>query len=449
MRETIETNQAGESLVSVKTKQDSDIRPQNKWDWVESTIWTERMLAALNNGVKGNKWFSLWDKLIRKSTLKIAWEQVNGNKGSAGIDKVSIARFKEHAERYLEELAETLRSGTYQPAPIKRVNIPKGDGKMRPLGIPTVKDRIVQTALVKVIEPIFEKEFKDMSYGFRPRRGCKDALREVDRLLKEGYTWVVDADIQGYFDNIPQAPLIARVEERISDGKILHLIKQYLKQPIMEALNCHVPQKGTPQGAVVSPLLANMYLHPLDERITNAGYKMIRYADDFVILCKTEEEAQMVLDAVTKWTQENGLTLHPEKTHLRHCLEQGQGFEFLGYRFEAGRKYVRKKSISKLRDAIRAKTKRSCGQSISKIIADLNPMLRGWFEFFKHAHKTTFNGVDGFVRRRLRSILRRQRKRTRGTGRNTTDHVRWPNIYFANLGLFTTQQAYKAACRSR
>jgi RNA-directed DNA polymerase len=435
--------------VSLKTTQDSETRAPKNWDWVESEIWTERMLAALDNGVKGNKWFSLWDKLIRKSTLELAWQQVKRNKGSAGVDSVSIERFDENAAHYLDELAESLSNGQYQPQPIKRVNIPKGDGKTRPLGIPAVKDRVVQTALVKVIEPIFEKEFLDMSYGFRPRRGCKDALREVDGLLKEGYTWVVDADIQGYFDNIPQQPLMSQVEERLSDGKILQLINQFLQQPIMEALNCHVPEKGTPQGAVVSPLLANIYLHPLDKMMTNANHKMVRYADDFVILCKTEEEAQVALSKVRQWTQNNGLTLHPGKTHLGNCLIEGQGFEFLGYRFEVGNRYVRKKSMSKLRDNIRAKTKRSRGDSLSKIIAEINSTMKGWFEYYKHAHRKTFPSVDGFIRRRLRAILRRQDKKSRGTGRNINDHVRWPNKYFANQGLFTTTKAYELACQSR
>jgi RNA-directed DNA polymerase len=183
--------------------------------------------------------------------------------------------------------------------------------------------------------------------------------------------------------------------------------------------------------------------------LVNANHKIIRYADDFVILCKTETEAREVLEIVRQWMRENQLTLHPDKTHIGNCLEEGHGFEFLGYRFEAGKKLVRKKSMKKLRDAIRAKTKRSSGKSINKIIEDLNPTLRGWFEYFKHAHRMTLPSIDGFVRRRLRLILRRQNKRGRGTGRNLNDHMRWPNQYFANLGLFTIRQALECACRSR
>ena len=429
-------------------KQGSENHPSN-WTWIESTIWTERMLAALGNGVKGDKWFSLWDKVYRPQTLRLAWLQVKSKKGSAGIDKVSIARFERKADSYLEELAQALETGTYQPEAVKRVYIPKGNGQTRPLGIPAVKDRVVQTALQKVIEPIFEKEFLDVSYGFRPQRGCKDALREVDRLLKEGYTWVVDADVKGYFDNIPHQPLLERVAERISDGRVLGLVGQFLKQPIMEELNSHVPTTGTPQGAVVSPLLANIYLHPLDKLIAGAGHKMVRYADDFVILCKTREEAEQALEKVKTWTTANELTLHPDKTHLGNCMEAGQGFEFLGYRFESGNRFVRKKSIMKLRDAIREKTKRCRNGSIELIIADLNRTLKGWFVYFKHAHRATFRAVDGFVRRRLRSILRRWRKKQGGTGRCLTDHKRWPNKFFADLGLFTLETAHGLARRSR
>jgi len=240
-----------------------------------------------------------------------------------------------------------------------------------------------------------------------------------------------------------------RVEEQISDGQVLQLIAKFMQQPIMEGLESHMPEQGTPQGAVVSPLLANIYLHPLDEIITEAGHKMIRYADDFVILCKSESEAKAVLKKLQKWTQDNELTLHPEKTHIGNSMEPGHGFEFLGYRFEAGNRTVRKKSLQKLRDSIRAKTKRSQGKSISENIAELNPILRGWFEYYKHAHRNTFRSVDGFVRRRLRSILRRHQKRKGGTGRCFGDHTRWPNKFFAEHGLFTLHEAHAAACRSR
>jgi len=448
MREIDKAVPKGDMRVHKEAKQISDIQATSeRWCWVETAVWTERMLAALDNGVKGNKWFSLWDKVWSTRTLWSAWEHVRNNKGSAGVDKMSIDRFELNETFYLEQIAEELKTGKYKPKPVKRVHIPKGGGKTRPLGIPVVKDRIVQAALVKVIEPIFEKEFVEISYGFRPKRGCKDALRRVDNLVKEGYTWVVDADLKGYFDNIPQVPLMDRVEERISDGKVLTLMRQFLQQSIMEDLNCYVPEKGIPQGAVVSPLLANIYLHPLDKLITGDGHEMVRYADDFVILCKTEKEARQVLEKVQKWVQANGLMLHPDKTHIGNCMEPGQGFEFLGYRFESGNRYVREKSLKKLRDSIRAKTRRSQGKGIGMIIEDLNLILKGWYEYFKHAHRRTFRKVDGFARRRLRSILRKFNKRSKGTGRCLNDHMRWPNKYFQSRGLFTLESAHRLECR--
>lgn len=429
-------------------KQESEAQPQ-KWSWVESAVWSERMLAALDNGVKGNKWFSLWDKVYALRTLQRSWEQVKRNKGASGIDKVSIDRFSANEERYLQELSDSLKANRYQPAPVKRVHIPKGNGNTRPLGIPTVKDRIVQTALVKVIEPIFEKEFQDISYGFRPNRGCKDALRAVDQLIKAGYVWVMDADIQGYFDSIPHDRLINRVKERISDGKVLSLIQQFLKQPIMEELRDHIPALGTPQGAVISPLLANLYLHPLDTLMIDNGFYIIRYADDFVVLCNSQAQAELAHKRVSKWTEANGLTLHPEKTHIGNCMIKGQGFAFLGYWFESGNRRVRKTSMKKLRDKVRAKTKRSRPGSLKTICADLNRTLKGWFEYFKHAVKWIFVDVDKFVRRRLRSILRRRIKKKGGTGRCLHDHLMWPNKFFAEHGLFTMSEAHALACQSR
>lgn len=416
--------------------------------WVEASIWTERMLAALENGVKGGKWFSLIDKVTRLQTLEIAWQKVAANKGSAGVDGQSVKRFGKRATEYLQELSEALKSGTYRPQPVKRVEIPKGPGKTRPLGIPVVKDRIVQTALKMVIEPIFEKEFEESSYGFRSQRGCKDALREVDRLIKEGFTHVVDADLASYFDTIPHDRLMASVEMRISDGRLLDLIRGYLKQDVVSELKRWTPVGGTPQGAVISPLLANLYLHPLDRLMRTKGYHMVRYADDFVVMCPRPEAAQSALSEIGTWVAENGLTLHPDKTHIGDCSVPGQGFEFLGYRFEAGKRWVRKKSLKALRDRIRTKTKRTRGDSIQHIIENVNPMLRGWFGYFKHANPYVFKSADGFIRRRLRAVLRKQQKRP-GMGHCLADHKRWPNAFFAELGLFTMTEAHALACRSR
>ena len=419
-----------------------------QWDWVDRTIWTERMLAALGNGVKGNKWFSLIDKVYRPSTLQAAWEQVKANRGAAGIDRQSIEGFAANAERYLSELAKDLEEGLYQPQAVRRVEIPKAGGKTRPLGIPTVKDRIVQTAVKRVIEPIFEKEFLPTSYGFRPGRGCKDALREVDKYLKEGYAHIVDADLKGYFDSIPHPLLKERIEERISDGRLLELLAGWLRQDIVKGLERWTPTGGTPQGAVISPLLANLYLHPLDELMSRLGYRMVRYADDFVILCQSAEQAHTALEEVKAWVEANGLTLHPDKTHTGDCRIEGQGFEFLGYRFEAGKRWVRKKSLKGFKDKIREKTCRTRGDSLMRIIADLTPMIRGWYGYFKHACRCEFPRLDGFIRRRLRAILRKQEKRP-GFGKCHADHKRWPNAYFAELGLFTMTEARMLASQSR
>ena len=433
------------SAVQETAKRETE--PQS-WDWVEATIWTPRMLAALGNGVKGGKWYSLMDKVYAESTLQAAWARVKANKGAAGIDRVSIDRFNEHFERYLKELRQSLMAETFQPFPVKRVYIPKNDGRKRPLGIPAVKDRVVQTALKMAMEPIFEHEFMPTSYGFRPGRGCKDALREVDGLIKAGYTWVVDADLSSYFDTIPHDALMQRLLERVTDGKMLALIQKFLEQDVIDGLERWIPTAGTPQGAVLSPLLANIYLHPMDKLLAEKKLRMVRYADDFVILCQSQKEAEFAFQLVREWTEANGLSLHPEKTQMGNCLEPGQGFEFLGYKFEAGRRWVRKKSQKALRDKVRQKTRRNHGDSMDEIIKSLNPMLRGWFEYFKHAHRTTYRGVDGFVRRRLRAILR-NRDGKRGWGKCIQASKKWPNVFFADAGLFTMHEAWHYARQSR
>src|SRR3970040_447188 len=267
------------AAVPARATQGADIHGRN-WTWVEASVWNERMLAALDNGVKGGKWFSLIDKVYRRQTLEAAWHKVKDNAGAAGGDRQNGEQFGARADLYLEDLERALRRGEYRPQPIRRVEIPKGGGKMRPLGIPVVKDRIVQTAVKLVIEPIFEREFEDCSYGFRPGRGCKDALREVDELIKEGYTHVVDADFDSYFDSIPYEPLLGEVSERIGDGAVLELIRAFLNQDIIQGMRRWTPTGGTLQGAVIRPLLANIYLHPLDRHMREKGYRMVRYADD-------------------------------------------------------------------------------------------------------------------------------------------------------------------------
>ena len=308
-----------------------------------------------------------------------------------------------------------------------------------------MRDRVVQTALKDLLEPIFEKEFSDQSFGFRPNRSTKDALRELQDLLNEGYTYVVDADILGYFDNIPHDKLKAKVRKRITDNGILSLIDSYLKADILEGTDNWTPEGGTPQGAVISPLLANIYLNPLDHLMKTRGYNMIRYADDFVILCSTKEEAREALKAINDWVKKAGLKLHPDKTKLVDATKRG-GFDFLGYHFERGYKWPRKKSENKLKDNIRNKTPRTYGDNLEKCISGINKTLTGWYEYFKYSHHTTFGPLDGWIRMRLRSILR-QRAGMKGRGRGS-DHQRWPNSYFQKRGLFSLVEAHRRELES-
>lgn len=416
-----------------------------RWSWTERTVWTERMLAALERGVKGNCWFSLIDKIYSEKGLRAAWTKVLANRGKPGVDRVTVEQFEQNLDANLKRLSDQLRTEEYRPQAIRRVEIPKpGSHETRPLGIPTVRDRVVQGAVRQVLEPIFEREFAEHSYGFRPRRGCKDALRQVDSLLKHGYCHVVDADLKSYFDTIPHKLLMERVGERIADRRVLTLIESFLKAGIMDGLREWTPDAGAPQGAVLSPLLSNIYLNPLDHLMAVLGFEMVRYADDFVILCRTAEAAEQALEQVRQWTAEAGLTLHPTKTRI--VDSRIEGFAFLGYQFEDGTRRPREKSLKKLKDTVREKTKRTNGQSLQAIITDLNATLVGWFGYFQHSHKYIFTDLDSWIRMRLRSILRRRMGR-RGRARGT-DNRRWPNKYFAQRGLFCLKAAHAVACQS-
>lgn len=418
--------------------------------WVERRVWTDRMLDSLRKGVKGGKWFSLIDKVHARRTLEAAFKKVRTRKGAAGIDNMSVARFESRLDEELDKLGDELRRGIYEPRPVKRVHIPKpGRKETRPLGIPTVRDRVVQTALRLVIEPIFEVTFAEHSYGFRPGRGCKDALRRVVHLLEGEHNFVVDADIKGYFDSIPHDRLMARVEEKISDGRVLSLLRSYMKADILDDTKQWTPEGGTPQGAVISPLLANIYLNPLDHLMAREGFEMVRYADDFVVLCKTREEAERALGVIQQWIDDAGLTLHPDKTRLVEVTPK-EGFDFLGYHFRQGggprRRWASRKKEKQLREKLKPFLKRCNGHSMEAIIKKINPILRGWFEYFKHGHMYVCEAVDGWVRMRLRSILRKRRKR-KGRGRGA-DHQRWPNAYFHELGLFSLSQARNSRIQS-
>lgn len=424
-----------------------------RWAWVERAVWTERMLTALQEGVKGGVWFSLMDKVESPRGLQAAWERVRENAGSGGVDGESVQQFARRATDRLAGLSQALRGGAYRPLPVRRVCIPKTDGGRRPLGIPAVQDRIVQTALRNVLEPIFERQFCEHSYGFRCGRGAKDALRRVEGLLSNGHRYVVDADLKSYFDTIPHDRLMTLIRERVADGRLLLLIEAYLKQGVLEAMREWTPQQGTPQGAPVSPLLANIYLHPLDVRMRDGGYEMIRYADDFVVLCPTAEQARRALQEIRQWVAGAGLTLHAEKTRLVDLNEPGTYFEFLGYHFEPtgrrggfrpGRRWPRASSLRKFKDAIRRQTRRTDGRSLEDIIRDVNATTKGWFEYFKHGVRGTFTSLDGWIRMRLRCLLRKRQGR-RGRG-YIADHLRWPNAYFVGRGLFSMATARAQLC---
>lgn len=413
--------------------------------YAEPAVWTERMLTTLVEGVKGGKWYSLMDKVHAERTLRAAFARVKANQGSSGVDQVTVEMFETELDDNLRRLVEGLRTGEYRPQAIRRAYIPKlGSREKRPLGIPTVRDRVVQTALRMVLEPIFERDFAAHSYGFRPGRGCKDALRRVDELLGDGAVFVVDADLKSYFDTIPHDRLLALVGQKVTDGKIMKLLEQFLRQGILDGLDAWTPDEGTPQGAVISPLLSNIYLDPLDHLMAQQGFEMVRYADDFVVLCRSQAQAARALAVIADWTATAGLVLHPDKT--RSIDARTESFDFLGYRFEGGRRWPRDKSLGKFKDAIRATTRRTAGRSLRAIIDDLNPMLRGWFVYFQHSYRTTFVDLDGWLRRRLRSLLRHHRG-MRGIARGA-DHQRWTTNFFAEHGLFSLQRARALACQS-
>jgi RNA-directed DNA polymerase len=414
-------------------------------EWVNRSVWTDRMLATLETGVRGGRWHTLMDKVFALPSLFDASERVLENEGVAGVDHQTTEEFGKDLRREIERLSESLRHDTYRPQAIRRAWIPKPDSnEKRPLGIPTVRDRVVQAAVLQVLEPIFDVTFAERSYGFRHGRGCHHALEEVETLLAAGYVHLVDADLKSYFDTIPQERLMDRVRAKVSDQRVLRLVQMFLEQKILEDLKEWTPEGGTPQGAVLSPLLANIYLNPLDHDLAGAGIAMIRYADDFVILCRSREDAEAALSRVQEWVQSNGLTLHPTKTRIVDA--RTEEFQFLGYIFRGRLRLPREKSVDKLKDHLRKKTPRGRGGELKAIVKSLNYTLRGWFSYFRHSTSTAFRPLDQWVRMRLRSILRR-RAGGQGRGRGQ-DHHRWSNAFFERYELFSLQTAHRAFCQS-
>jgi RNA-directed DNA polymerase len=400
--------------------------------------------TLLQDKVKGGKWHALFDKVFSEQNLFASARTVLRKKGAAGVDQQSVDDFAEHERDQIRRLHEELREKRYRPSAVRRVWIPKpGSQEQRPLGIPTVRDRVVQTALVNVIEPIFDHTFHERSFGFRRGRGCHDALRVVEEKLEAGNVYVVDADLKGYFDTIPKDRLLAMVAEKISDRRVLSLVKSYLDQGVMEELRTWTPEAGVPQGAVISPVLANLYLSPLDHQMSEAGYEMVRYADDFVILCGSLSEAESALAMVRSWVESVGLVLHPDKTHIVDSREKS--FSFLGYSFRGKYIFPRKKSHEKFVARIKELTPRKSGQSLESTINEINQVTRGWFGYFRHCHWRIFKDYDGMIRRRLRRILL---KRHRRNPKRQSRTRRWQNVYFQERGFWSLREAHFDFARS-
>jgi group II intron reverse transcriptase/maturase len=363
----------------------------------------------------GRKFFQLIDKVYDMDNLIDAWKKVKSNKGCAGIDKQSINDFKKQSEQYLREIQRAVKNGIYEATPVLRKFIPKGGGKLRPLGIPTVKDRILQQAAKNVIEQIFEMKFLDCSYGYRPNKSAHQAVEQIKKYVQQGYTWVIDADVEKFFDSVDHKLMMSFVAEEISDGKVLSLIKSWLKAGVMNEGEIEETTVGTPQGGVISPLLANIYLHEMDEQVTRLyGVRMVRYADDVVILCKTKDKAGRTMKRVEEIL--TGLKLRLNKTKTKIVNVNKESFEFLGFKFKrwGGKLFVTpgEKAIQKFKDSVRATTNRRQPVKPKELIGRLNSVIRGWGNYFKIGDvKRLFRRLDGWIRTRVRTFIEKKKSR--------------------------------------
>jgi RNA-directed DNA polymerase len=392
-----------------------------------------RRLADWLNPTGERKVHSLVDKVYKRKNLEMAWLRVKRNAGAGGVDGQSLADFERRLEEQLDRLHTELRDGKYQAQPVLQQLIPKSGqpGKYRPLGIPNIYDRVCQQALLNRLEPIFEPVFDEASFGYRRGRSTKDALRKIWKELAEGYEWIVDADLKNFFGTVEHEKLLALVGQRVSDSRVLRLIEQMLKAGcIVEGKRLETEQ-GTPQGGVVSPILSNILLTPFDGEMRRRGYRLTRYADDWVVTCRTRKEAYQALEQAKKILMELGVILNESKTHIVHV---SRGFEFLGYKIKRGSRrlalpsskirsgtregdlyaYPREKSLQHFKDQIRKRTRRKAPVDTQGLIAEINPVIRGWGLYFCKAHiRKLFARLDRWILRRIWSH-RFKRWRCRG-----------------------------------